>query len=1091
MGALVATLDNGQLNTAVEQSKRILDRLGQAGAEAGKKLDQVGRSTGLRSVGTEAGRARTGMTGLTTAVRSSGQAIGRSFVAGGRRITSFASSVAGATTSVFNLRTAAVGLAASFSFGTVIGELRGFEATMAQVQGVTRATGSEFGQLQGLARELGRTTQFSAQEAADGVLFLARAGQDTNTIISTLPPTLKLAQAGAIGLGDAANFATNIMGGFQLEAGATEQSLNALATVANRSNTDITSLASAMSFVAPAAQAAGVSLEITAASIGVLGDVGIDASKAGTSLRQILIQLSNTDPPDRVVETLDKLGLTINDINPAAVGLETAFLNLRNAGLDLTDAAKLVGSEAASALLALASGSEKVAELGEEARTTTDSLDVMSAAMSNTLDGAIKRAQSAFSGLIQEIGARGTTNFLTTAFDAIASSINFVTDNLDTVLVPINFVIDAFVELVTTARFVADVLVQAFGPQIVGLFDQAAVAVSNLTGGVTLLGPAIQGIITAFTILLGLRVAATFLSFLNPIGLVVAAVGGLGGVLLSLSGATLPDVLRGVATFVDRTIGFFIGLKNAVVGIYENFGTILKEPFLRAFEAIGQLFEDFLNLLIDQFNGVGKLIGVTLDPVNIITPQIRSDYERAAVDVSTRFNDGLDFSGASDAIEPVLQKIEQLGPVTQTSSQQAAAGIGTTEDALKNLGSTADQELPKIDGGIAAADQRLKDLTATSKTAGATASKALIDTGKSADVLGERVQSVTGTVGQLFGELGVDINQFARNAEQAAGRLGGSFSGLFDGLSQAAGRFLGIASDKVGDFGGAVGVVLDEVGIKGSDVFEKLGIDADSKFAKVAGAAVRIFGRLTDEQFNSILAVGTNVINSVFGLFNSSTQESGGAFQRFTQLISGNYENFGGVFQRITGGIGNIFSNFTSGSTGNFSGFVGSITGLFSNFGGFFSNLVGNLTNRILGFFQQSSAGASNLQNIIGGLGNFASRIFGGISGGLRNLLGQIGGVQGALSSLAAGVAQFAFSRASNPGARSGAQIGGQIGAIGGPVTAGAGTVFGGVIGAAFGKDINGTSIANVIRQGGRRPNQGQNAAAFVNGVIGQSGEEG
>ena len=141
MGALVATLDNGQLNTAVEQSKRILDRLGQAGAEAGKKLDQVGRSTGLRSVGTEAGRARTGITGLTTAVGASGRAIGRSFVAGGRGIKSFASSVAGATTSVFNLRTAAVGLAASFSFGTVIGELRGFESTMAQVQGCYQGDG--------------------------------------------------------------------------------------------------------------------------------------------------------------------------------------------------------------------------------------------------------------------------------------------------------------------------------------------------------------------------------------------------------------------------------------------------------------------------------------------------------------------------------------------------------------------------------------------------------------------------------------------------------------------------------------------------------------------------------------------------------------------------------------------------------------------------------------------------------------------------------------------------------------------------------------------------------------------------------------
>ena len=859
MGALVATLDNGQLNTAVEQSQRILDRLGQSGAEAGKKLDQVGRSTGLKSVGTEAGRARTGVTGLTTAVRASGQAIGRSFVAGGRGIKSFASSVAGATTSVFNLRTAAVGLAASFSFSTVIGELRGFEATMAQVQGVTRATGSEFGQLQGLARDLGRTTQFSGQEAAEGVLFLARAGQDTNTILKTLPPTLKFAQAGAIGLGDAANFATNIMGGFQLEADRTEASLNALATVANRSNTDITSLASAMSFVAPAANAADVSLEITAAAIGVLGDVGIDASKAGTSLRQILIQLSNTDPPDRVVETLSKLGLTINDINPAAVGLETAFLNLRDAGLDLTDAAKLVGSEAASALLALASGSEKVAELGEEARTTTDSLDVMSAAMSNTLDGAIKRAQSAFSGLIQEIGVRGTTNFLTTAFDSIASSINFVTDNLDSVLAPVNFVINAFVELVASARFVADALIRAFGADIALLFNQTAAAVGDLTGGFSLLEPAVKGIIVAFTALAALRVAGLFLSLVNPIGVVVAVIGGLAGILLSLSGKTLPDVIRDVASFVDSVIGFFIGLKDAAVAVFGNFGTVLSEPFLKAFDLIGQLIEDFLNLLITQFNKVGAIVGLSLDPVNIITPTVRQDYEDAATDISDAFVRGLDFTGASDRIEPVLRQLEDLGSTTETSAGQATTSIAGAEAALRDMGSTARIASQETITGITAADERLKQLAQTARSAGETVQGSLINGGKAADDFTSRVGVLTGAIGQFFGELGVDIGQFARNAETTANRFGASFSGAFSRFSASAASALGLARDQVGDFGGAAGVILDEIGFTGAEVFEALGIDADSKFAQVAGAAVSAFARFTDGQFTALLDAGRNL----------------------------------------------------------------------------------------------------------------------------------------------------------------------------------------------------------------------------------------
>ncbi|MGI9498544.1 MAG: phage tail tape measure protein, partial [Geminicoccaceae bacterium] len=271
MATLTAELNNGQLNRAVQESLKLLERLAKAGVEAGQGIDKIGAGDGPRKAGAGIADTQRKMTGLGAAARRATGTIRSGFAGIGGGVRSFSSSIAGATTSLFNVRSAAAGLIASLSFGTVIGELRGFEATMAQVQGVTRATGGEFTQLQNLARDLGRNTQFSAQEAADGVLFLARAGQDTNTILKTLPPTLKFAQAGAIGLGDAANFATNIMGGFQLGADKTEASLNALVTVANNANTDITSLASAMSFVAPAAQAAGVSLEVTAASIGVLG----------------------------------------------------------------------------------------------------------------------------------------------------------------------------------------------------------------------------------------------------------------------------------------------------------------------------------------------------------------------------------------------------------------------------------------------------------------------------------------------------------------------------------------------------------------------------------------------------------------------------------------------------------------------------------------------------------------------------------------------------------------------------------------------------------------------------------------------------
>lgn len=874
---LTAELNNGQLNRAVEESRSKLDTLGRSGVEAGKKLDTIGRSRALVTTSNQATTARTRLSALTRSASAAGAAIGRSFVSAGRGLANFGRNATQAQGSLFSLQRAALGLTAAFSFGSVISELRGFESTMAQVQGVTRATGTEFDQLQGLARDLGRNTQFSAQEAAEGVLFLARAGQDTNTILQTLPATLKFAQAGALELGQAADFATNIMGAFGLGAEQTEQSLNALVTVANNANTDITSLASAISFVGPAAESASVSLEDTAAAVGVLGDVGISASRAGTALNQILLNLSNTDPPDRVVATLEKLGLTINDVNPAAVGLETAFKNLSDAGIDLTDAARLVGTEASSALLALTDNNAKVGELGELARTTTDSLDTMANAMSQTLDGAIKRASSAFSGLIQEIGARGTTSILTIAFDGIANSINSFTDNLDLVERPIQVAIRLFRGLADNALQVADIIFEAFGPQLRGLFDEVVAGAGFLAANFELLEAPIQGVIGAFSTLLALKVAAFFVStglsiatsFANPVSIAVAAIGILAGVLINLGGVTLPDVIRAVATFVDRTVGFFIGLRDAAGAAFSNLAAVLSAPFQAAVDAIGRVVQGFLGVfrsalrvgadLVSRFTGfigrafdeVEEIVGEKTDPSVLIPASVRSGFADAAEDISDAFNRGLDFSGASDAVEPVLESLEGIGEQSEIAASRTARSVDTAEDAFQGLGETVEDTAQKAE----VAGKKVQ-----------TVGTATEDAAEKFKFLAEGAKSVTGTFGQFFEELGLDIEQFARNSEAVARRFGTSFAGAFDGFTTAVGRALGIAGDQVGAFGGAVGVILDEIGVTGADIFETLGIDADSKFAQVAGGAFRVFARLADDQFAAVLSAGSSLISGLQGI---------------------------------------------------------------------------------------------------------------------------------------------------------------------------------------------------------------------------------
>ena len=130
---------------------------------------------------------------------------------------------------------------------------------------------------------MGRTTVHSATEAARGQAFLAQAGFDANEILSALPATLALATAGELDLASAADIASNVLSGFQMEANQTGRVADVLALAASKTNTSVLQLGSALAKAAPAAKAAGWSLEETTAAIGKLSDAGIQGEEAGTT----------------------------------------------------------------------------------------------------------------------------------------------------------------------------------------------------------------------------------------------------------------------------------------------------------------------------------------------------------------------------------------------------------------------------------------------------------------------------------------------------------------------------------------------------------------------------------------------------------------------------------------------------------------------------------------------------------------------------------------------------------------------------------------------------------------------------------------
>jgi TP901 family phage tail tape measure protein len=283
--------------------------------------------------------------------------------------------------------------------------IAGFEETMLTVQGVTGATEEQMASLAGTAREFGATTRFSAQEAGEGLLFLSRAGFDADEAMAALPETLNLATAGALDLGEAADFTSNIMAQFGLSAQETNKVVDVLINTANSANTDVRQLAEAMKFAGPVAGSLGISIDETAAAIGALGDAGIQSSQAGTNLRGILASL--LDPSDKAAAALGQLGISLEDVNPDNENLTAIFKEFADANLGAAEAVEIFGRRNVGAALVLADSAEKLRDLTSANEESGGVAQRNASIIESGLTGALLSLRSAVEEVFLAIGEAG------------------------------------------------------------------------------------------------------------------------------------------------------------------------------------------------------------------------------------------------------------------------------------------------------------------------------------------------------------------------------------------------------------------------------------------------------------------------------------------------------------------------------------------------------------------------------------------------------------------------------------------------------------------------------------------------------------
>lgn len=245
-----------------------------------------------------------------------------------------------------------------------------FDKSMRNVSALSGATGASLEKLRDQAKELGRTTVYSAVQAADAQSKLAMAGWEVEEIFSALPGILDMAAAGGLDVAASADIASNMMDAFALSADQSGRVADVLTNTFTSSNVDLLMLADTMKYVAPIAETAGWSLEATAAAAGLLGSKGIQGSMAGTALKKALSTL--VSPTDEVATALEGLNIRAIDtegaILPLADILEQFEVGLE--GLGKAEKAGLImeifGERAGPSMAALLGfGSEALREFAE------------------------------------------------------------------------------------------------------------------------------------------------------------------------------------------------------------------------------------------------------------------------------------------------------------------------------------------------------------------------------------------------------------------------------------------------------------------------------------------------------------------------------------------------------------------------------------------------------------------------------------------------------------------------------------------------------------------------------------------------------
>jgi TP901 family phage tail tape measure protein len=583
---------------------------------------------------------------------------------------------------------AIAGVGMTATMGKVISTGMEFEQTLVNAsakfpEGIQR--GSEaFQQLEEVAKRVGGTTEFTASQSAQALEFLAMAGFNAQQSMAALPPLVDLATAGNLDLARASDIATDTLGAFGLatqDAAQLAKNLgrvnDVLAFTANAANTNIETMFESFKTAGPVANAAGASIEQTAAMVGILANSGLKGEQAGTMLRNMILRLQA--PPTEAAKALKKLGISTADSTGNFRGMSPVLEDLTKSmdGLGSADRAKMMSDIFGMRAIA---GAEVLMNAG------SDAIDNFTGRLNAAGGTSVEVA-----GKIRDT-TRGSMMSLRSAIESVSLEI------FDLIKGPLGEIIQSTTEWVRENRALIATRVDAF-------IQRAGEVLTALGPAFAAIGMAI-GFLTSDTGLMILQFGAVLLIGAKVLGWIMSAVVFLkslaGAVTAVVAGAKFLGLIISGLAFVFG--GWAIALVAAVIAVGAAL-FIWWDDIVALFSDMWPKFKQWgADMMQGLADGIRSFMNAPLDTISKLASSIASKFtnffgiaspsklfEEYGLNMGEGLDVGLSSVPSADKIASQLGAAPSAagaggGDLSQSFTIQVTAAPGATETDGERFG---------------------------------------------------------------------------------------------------------------------------------------------------------------------------------------------------------------------------------------------------------------------------------------------------------------------------------------------------------------------------------------------------------------------